>query len=432
MNKQIIKLSGVFRYPQSLPVLLVLTGIFFSLVDPILSYPIDGYDVTGIRRLLRLSLIMEGKLKGTPPPPGAQKSWQEIKLNLVNSRGDSLAVLPSVDAKLQKKLDDLFPNRDESYSVSLLEITPGKPVRFAQRQANRQYVPGSVGKLLIAAGLFSELKKIYPESPDKRRELLRTRMVTGGKWIHVDSHEIPVFNPEDNSFASRPARETDIFSLYEWADHMLSASSNAAASVVWKEMVLMRALGTAYPPTPEEETEFFKTARKDSLASWALQIIEEPVRATGITREEWRLGSFFTKTGKNLIPVTGGSIATPTGYMKYLIALERGKIVDPWSSLEIKRLMYMTARRIRYASSPALSNAAVYFKSGSQYKCQPEPGFTCGKYMGNVENIMNSVAIVEQADGRIYLVGMMSNILRKNSAVEHQTLATFIDRILKK
>ena len=92
----------------------------------------------------------------------------------------------------------------------------------------------------------------------------------------------------------------------------------------------------------------------------------------------------------------------------------------------------MTARRIRYASSPALSNAAVYFKSGSQYKCRPEPDFTCGKYMGNVENIMNSVAIVEQADGRIYLVGMMSNILKKNSAVEHQTLATFIDRILKK
>ena len=50
----------------------------------------------------------------------------------------------------------------------------------------------------------------------------------------------------------------------------------------------------------------------------------------------------------------------------------------------------------------------------------------------NVENIMNSVIIVEQPDGRIYLVGLMSNILKKNSAVEHQSLATFIDRILKK
>ena len=92
----------------------------------------------------------------------------------------------------------------------------------------------------------------------------------------------------------------------------------------------------------------------------------------------------------------------------------------------------MTARRIRYASSPALANAAVYFKSGSLYRCKPEPDFICEKYKGNVENIMNSVIIVEHPDGKIYLVGLMSNILKKNSAVEHQSLATFIDRILSK
>jgi hypothetical protein len=43
---------------------------------------------------------------------------------------------------------------------------------------------------------------------------------------------------------------------------------------------------------------------------------------------------------------------------------------------------------------------------------------------------MNSVAVIEQPDGRIYLVALMSNVLRKNSAVDHQSLATFIDRIL--
>jgi hypothetical protein len=94
--------------------------------------------------------------------------------------------------------------------------------------------------------------------------------------------------------------------------------------------------------------------------------------------------------------------------------------------------MYMTARRIRYASSPRLNDAAVYFKSGSLYRCKPEPDFECKKYEGNVENIMNSVAIVEQPSGRTYMVGIMSNVLRKNSAVEHQSLATFIDKILAK
>ena len=110
--------------------------------------------------------------------------------------------------------------------------------------------------------------------------------------------------------------------------------------------------------------------------------------------------------------------------------MEQGKIVDEWSSLEIKRLMYMTARRIRYASSPALAKAAVYFKSGSLYKCMAEPGFTCKKYMGNVENYMNSVAVVEHPDGRAYLVALMSNVLKKNSAVDHQTIATQIDKII--
>jgi hypothetical protein len=95
----------------------------------------------------------------------------------------------------------------------------------------------------------------------------------------------------------------------------------------------------------------------------------------------------------------------------------------------------MTEWRIRYASSPALRDSAVYFKSGSLYKCKQEPDFKCGKYMGNVRNYMNSVAIVEtDSDGRQldYMVTLISNVLRKNSAVEHQTLATRIHRLIEK
>ena len=406
--------------------------LIFTFIDPILSYPIDGYMITGIRRLQRLQLIVEGKLKGTMPPAGARKSISEIKLHLLNNRGDSLDVLPAVDKDLQKRIDALFPDRHESYSLAILDITPGKPVRFARRQADRQFAPGSVGKLLIVAGIFRELQRMFPDSYQKRNELLRNRMVIADKWIYTDHHEVPVFNPENNTFVSRPIKEGDVFSLYEWIDHMLSASSNAAASIVWKELILMSAFGANYPPLKEEETEFFDKTPRAELSEIAHSVVNEPVREFGIDERDWQLGSFFTKTGKKIVPGKGGSFATPVGYLKYLIALERGKIVDQWSSLEIKRLMYMTARRIRYASSPSLNDAAVYFKSGSIYRCKPEPDFECKKYMGNVENIMNSVIIVEQPDGRIYLVGLMSNILKKNSAVEHQSLATFIDRILKK
>jgi hypothetical protein len=60
--------------------------------------------------------------------------------------------------------------------------------------------------------------------------------------------------------------------------------------------------------------------------------------------------------------------------------MEQGRLVDEWSSRQIKRLLYMTERRIRYAYAPVLHDAAVYFKSGSLYSCQKEEGFKCGKY----------------------------------------------------
>ncbi|MCI0496153.1 hypothetical protein L0Z72_14195, partial [candidate division KSB1 bacterium] len=151
--------------------------ILFANSEAFCGYPIDGYQWTGIRRILRLSLIIEGKLKGTKPPAGALKSYNDIKLNLMNARGDSLDQLPDVDPLLQKKIDSLFPNRHESYSIAVVDITPGKPIRFAKRQSDRQFPPGSVGKLAIAAGLFTELKNLYPDSTAKRSELLRTRMV---------------------------------------------------------------------------------------------------------------------------------------------------------------------------------------------------------------------------------------------------------------
>ncbi|MEN8761788.1 MAG: hypothetical protein ABF290_05085, partial [Thiogranum sp.] len=95
----------------------------------------------------------------------------------------------------------------------------------------------------------------------------------------------------------------------------------------------------------------------------------------------------------------------------------------------------MTERRIRYASSPALKDSAVYFKSGSLYSCREEEGFTCKPYAGNRKNYMNSVAVVESPAGDHhlhYISTLVSNVLRRNSAVEHQTMATRIHRLIEK
>jgi hypothetical protein len=116
--------------------------------------------------------------------------------------------------------------------------------------------------------------------------------------------------------------------------------------------------------------------------------------------------------------------------------LEQGKVVDPFSSLEIKRLLYLTQRRIRYASSPALDDAAVYFKSGSYYRCRNESDSSCQKYQGNVLNLLNSVAIIESPagdpDGLFYMVVITSNVLEQNAAVLHQSIGTYLQRLLER
>ena len=59
--------------------------LFIFLVSPfseMLAYPIDGYLLTGIRRLLRLERIQNGEIKGDAMIKGALKPLAEIKLNL--------------------------------------------------------------------------------------------------------------------------------------------------------------------------------------------------------------------------------------------------------------------------------------------------------------------------------------------------------------
>lgn len=408
-----------------------LVGLVSLGVAP-MPYPLDGFERTGIRRLLRTKAIAEGRLPGRTPPPGAMKQLDDIRLTLAGGKHLPISSLPDVDRDLTAQLSRLFPGRDASYSVALMDITPGREHRLAFYKETGRYQPGSVGKLAILSGLFAELQRIYPDSPEDRRRLLKSRMVTAGPWVRSNHHTIPVYDPESGRFASRAVLETDTFSLYEWADHAVSASSNAAASVLWKEVLLMRAFGTAYPPSPAAEKAFFDTTPKGELGEMASSVVNDPLRTAGISEDDWRLGSLFTNWAQSTIRASGGSWGNPRGLLTYLLRIEEGRMVDEWSSLEIKRLLYQTERRIRYAASPRLADAAVYFKSGSLYKCKKDPGEDCGKYRGNVYNYMNSVATVETADGRVYLVTLMSNVLRINSASEHMNLASEIERIMSR
>ena len=397
-------------------------------------YPIDGYEHTGIKRLKRLERIKNGEIKDAAAlPPGALKSYSEIELNLVSRQADSAMALMQVDEAFQKEINALFRGLDKSYSLTVLDISDPENVRYAERNETAGYQPGSVGKLAVLTGLFTQLAKIYPDSFERRTELLRSKSVKAGVWGLTDEHTIPIYNIEKNTLVKRQVVASDVFTLYEWADHMLSVSNNGAASIVWREVLLMAAFGDKYPELTQEEADtYFKETPKKELTDLGNDVVNLPLRDLGITADEWRLGSFFTRGSNTYVGDKGGSIGSPQGLMKFLIQLEQGNVVDEASSLEMKRLMYMTDRRIRYAQSPALKEAAVYFKSGSLYKCDRSNGEACGKYMGNVTNFMNSVIIVEHPDNCRYMVVLMTNVLRKNSASDHMYLAGNIDKLIRK
>ena len=230
-------------------ILVVLTVLFItSAFTTYTYYPIDGYERTGIKRLKRLELIKNGEIKDAAAlPPGALKSYDEIELNLTARKEDSAMALMQVDDAFQKEINMLFRGFDKSYSLTVLDISDPNNVRYAERNETAGYQPGSVGKLAVLTGLFVQLANIYPDSFEKRTELLRNKSVKAGVWGLTDEHTVPIYNIEKNTLVKRQVVSSDVFSLYEWADHMLSVSNNGAASIVWREVLLMAAFGAEYP-----------------------------------------------------------------------------------------------------------------------------------------------------------------------------------------
>jgi len=393
------------------------------------AYPLDGYADTGIRRLEANRLAQQGQLADVRQPPGALLPLADVKLRLVGQTFD----LPPPDAEFTRRVASTLTGSMDSYGVAVLDLTdPARP-RYAEQRGDYRQNVGSVGKLLVVLALFQALADIHPNDEEARRRVLKNTVVTADGFSQFDHHTVRIYDPATRKLARRAVQVGDKATLYEWLDWMLSPSSNSAAGMVMREVMLLRQFGAAYPPSEEEIRRFFATTPKPELTALFERSFFEPVTRNGLDIGALRQGSFFTATGKKIVPGGGDSYGTARELMRYLLRMEQGRLVDEFSSLEIKRLLYVTERRIRYASSPSLADAAVYFKSGSLYECAPEPGFTCKPYAGNAKNYMNSTAIIESpAAGRelYYMSTLVTNILRKNSAAEHQALATKLQQLI--
>jgi hypothetical protein len=398
---------------------------------PAFGYPLDGYQATQMLRLEAYRLSQTGAVRGRLLAPGARLPGDSIRLRLLDYPDFEI---PAPDPELGASIRAVLGADADGYGLAVLDLTdPARP-RYAEHQSGRPQNPGSVGKLMVALAWFQALADVYPDDTSKRHALMLDTRHSADGFIRHDSHTVPFWRPGDASVDFRPIREGDDGNLWTWIDWMASSSSNAAASTMMSQLILLAHFGASYPVPPEQAAAFFRDTPQSKLSRLFLDAIQTPITRNGLDLTKLRQGSFFTREGKNRIPGTN-SVSTPLELMRFLVRLEKGQLVDRYSSLEIKRLLYLTEKRIRYASSPDLRRAALYFKSGSLYSCKPEPGFECGKYRGNKVNFLNSATIVEaDTAGRPlhYIVVLLSNVLRKDSAEIHKSLATEIHRLMER
>ncbi len=396
-----------------------------------LGYPLDAYEQTGMLRLEAYRLAQTGEVKGRLLPPGAQLKSEDIELRLIDQPDFEI---PAPDAGLSASLKALLREDADGYSIAMLDLTDPANPRYAGHNAEQNQNPGSVGKLMVGLAWFQALADTYPDDTAARDALLYNTHHVADAFIGSDSHTVPFWKPGDLKVEYRPIQKGDDGNLWTWLDWMMSSRSNAAASTMMSQLVLLAHFGAEYPVSPEAATAFFSNTTKSSITGIYTKAIQSPLTRNGLDVTKLRQGSFFTREGKARIPGTN-SVATPLELLRYIVEMEKGTLIDPYSSLAIKRLIYLSEGRIRYASSPALRRSALYFKSGSLYSCKEEPGFECGKYKGNVRNYLNSVTMVETDEpGRRlqYIVVLLSNVLRKDSAKIHKQLATDIHEMMER
>ena len=386
------------------------------------AYPLDAYEETQIKRLEAYRLAQKGMIEHGIIPPGTTLKTDQMRLRLA---GHPNFAIPAPDPDFTAQLKQLLGADARGYGIALLDLTDPSNPRLAAVNPDRPQNPGSVGKIMVGLAWFQTLADLYPDDVEARKRLLLHAPIVANGFIRTDSHVVPFWEPGDTRAEKRALEEGDRASPWTYMDYMLSSSSNAAASMLMSHLVLLNHFGHDYPVSEDVAARFFADTPKKELSRIWLDAIQQPVTRNGMSLTGLRQGSFFTREGKRRVPGTS-SVSTPRELLVFMVLMEQGKLVDPFSSLEMKKLLYITDRRVRYAASAALDDSAVYYKSGSLYSCKPEPGYECKKFEGNRWNFLNSATVIETPGHNPplhYISILLSNVLKKNSAEAHENLA---------
>ena len=247
---------------RSLTAIGVALGLLWSTAT-VEAYPLDGFDSTGIRRLWVQRQIQEDKIPGKKRPPGELLPLDEVDLRLINYPDFQL---PESDPTLTKEVVHLLGSHADRYGIGLLDLSDMKNPRYAEWNGHVRQNPGSVGKLMVALAIFQGLADAHPDDIEARKKILRETIITADKFSVYDFHTVPVWNEESRTLTRHPIQVGQQATLYTYLDWMLSPSSNSAAAMMEKQVILISVFGKNYPPSPEEEAKFFRKLHAPSLA----------------------------------------------------------------------------------------------------------------------------------------------------------------------
>ena len=200
------------------------------------AYPLDGYESTGIFRLEAQRLVQLGKAKGKKRPSGELLPLEKVDLRLLDQPDFKL---PAPDPELTAELKRLIGPEVERYGMALLDLSDLANPRYAEWHGNQHQNPGSVGKVLVALGIFQALADTYPDDIEARRSVMRNTIITADVFSVYDHHTVQMYDPETSRIFKRPIHEGDQASLWTYLDWMMSPSSNSAAGMLQKHLILM-------------------------------------------------------------------------------------------------------------------------------------------------------------------------------------------------
>ena len=303
------------------------------------AYPLDGYQETDIARLdaywLARNVIIEQKIL----PKGIFWPSEDIKMRLFDN---SKYTLPAPDAALSAKIRKMLGPDANSYGIALLDYTDPEHPIYAAVNPNKEQNPGSVGKIAVMLAWFQALADVYPDDIDARIRLLRDTPITADAFVEndshvVDSHVVPIWKQGDPKVLRRPIEIGEVANVWTYLDWMVSASANAAASMMMKNLILLTHFGKEYPPSQAAADAFFAKTSKSQLARMFTNTMQSALRKNDLDPGKFRQGKFFTREAKRRVPVATNSVATARELLRFIMLMEEGRLVDPWSSLEMKK-----------------------------------------------------------------------------------------------